>query len=282
MLNQYNKGVTLVELMLAMVIGIVILGGVMSLFISSRDTQRVSEDQVQLASDSRFVMETIGYDLKHAGVFGPNNMPATLVCGPYNVCPTALPLAVADCANGWYIDLDLPMVASNDSAMIDGADYSTSCASNGYKAGTDILGVHYADPAKLTDTLLAANVAYVRSNTTGGGLFVGSTIPDYKDLTKLWEAQHSWHPVANPEGPTSNHKLVGHLYYVSDYTDVVGDGIPSLRRTELGEGPAMTDAVLLSGVEDMQLQFGITTANNPAEAPFADTYVNASNIPVIP
>jgi type IV pilus assembly protein PilW len=281
MLIKYNKGFSLIELMLAMMIGIIIIGGVLSLYINSRDTQRAWEDQMQLLFDSRFVMETIGYDLRHAGVFGRNNMPRTIHCGSYDTsCDVTdkLPLAVDDCVNEWYISLDQPMVASDDNAIIDGADYSGTCASKGYKSNTDMLGVHYADPTRIQDDQLAASLTYVRSNTVAGGLFVGSVIPGYE--TYKWESQHSWHPVNNPTGATSNHRLVGHLYYVSDYTDAVGDGVPSLRRAELESGPAMNDQVLLSGVEDMQLQFGVTTSGTPSA--FPDTYVAADNIPTYP
>ena len=79
---KYNTckqhGFSLVEMMLAMLIGIIIMGGILSVYTNTRDMQRSSEDQVNLVTDARFALETIGYDLRHAGVFGGTNLP-TLV-----------------------------------------------------------------------------------------------------------------------------------------------------------------------------------------------------------
>ena len=46
--NMVSRGFSLIELMLAMLIGLIIIGGVMSLYVSTRNTQRTSEDQLQL------------------------------------------------------------------------------------------------------------------------------------------------------------------------------------------------------------------------------------------
>lgn len=75
-----TAGFSLVELMLAMVIGFIIMGGVMQLYISTRDTQRSSEDQLQLLSDGRFAIETIAYDLRHAGIWGGTNETKLIAC----------------------------------------------------------------------------------------------------------------------------------------------------------------------------------------------------------
>ena len=73
-----QRGFSLVEMMVAMLIGIIILGGIMTMYTNTRDAQRSSEDQIGLVSDARFALETIGYDLRHAGVFGGTNLPTTI------------------------------------------------------------------------------------------------------------------------------------------------------------------------------------------------------------
>lgn len=265
---SYDSGFTLIELMLAMLIGLIIMGGVMKLYITTRDTQRTSEDQMQLISDARFVMQTIAFDLRHAGIWGGTNETGVVLCGRPDPdvlpCPAGdeLPVATNDCEGGdWYIDTIRPVFASNDSNT-----YAGTCASQGYQTGTDVLGLHYADTISIATSALAADVVYVRSNIQAGQFFVGTMFPDNPLLPK-------WEDIPANTG-TRNYPLKSNVYYVSGYTDVVGDGVPSLHRVELSAGPIMKDSVLIPGVEDFQLEFGLDTTGDFQ----VNTYVNADNV----
>jgi type IV pilus assembly protein PilW len=269
-----DSGFTLIELMLAMLIGLIIMGGVMKLYITTRDTQRTSEDQMQLISDARFVMQTIAFDLRHAGIWGGTNETKLIACKknsdltcPVDVSTTDLALVTDDCAatNDWYIDLDFPVIAFDANNP-----YSGTCAKQGYQLDTDVLGLHYADtitvPSGTGPGNLASGVVYVRSNIRNGMLFVGDTYIASSSLYK-------W--IDNPlDSVTRNYPLRSMVYYVSDYTDVVGDSLPSLHRVELKSGPTMVDSVLIPGVEDFQLEFGLDTTGDFQ----VNTYVNASNV----
>ena len=63
---------------------------------------------------------------------------------------------------------------------------------------------------------------------------------------------------------------------MSDYSDVLGDGLPSLRRADLAVGPSMESEVLLTGVEDFQLEFGVDLTEDAQ----VNSYVNASRIDI--
>jgi type IV pilus assembly protein PilW len=267
--NMASRGFSLVELMLAMVIGLIIIGGVMSLYITTRDTQRSSEDQLQLLSDARFVINTIGDDLRQAGYWGEAAVTTSIVCRNGDATCTgsdALAPATDDCAAGWYIDLMNAVIASDNTN-----NYST-CTSASYKANTDVLGIHYADSNVVLTTSLAANVAYIRSNYDVGGLFIGDTIP----TSTPYDGLKYWTNTAANNARSENRKLVSNLYYVSDDT-VAGDGIPSLHKVELESGPVMNDEMLISGVADLQFQFGVDTST-PRDGS-VNSYVEAGSIP---
>jgi type IV pilus assembly protein PilW len=274
--RQCERGFSLIELMLAMLIGTIIIGGVLSLFVSTRDTQRTSEDQLQLSGDARFAIETIAYDLRHTGYWGDIDVNNAIVCrlgDPTCQAGDQLPVATGDCSNGWYADTANPIIATYDVST-----FVTTCTSNGYMAGTDVLGLHLVDTNTVADDLLAADIVYMRSNTQAGGLFVGNTIP----TTGSYEGLYDWAFDVSASQQTFNRALKAHVYYVSTYTDVPGDNMPSLRRTELKVGPVMDDQVLLSGVEDFHVQFGVDIwpAGQTRADEFANTYVNADNIPL--
>lgn len=269
---EHSSGFSLIELMLAMLIGLIIMGGVMQLFITTRDTQRSNEDQLVLVADARFAIEAIAYDLRHTGLWGRHNDSFIIACqkGGANAypCPTGatMPMATADCKDEEYINLGAPLFATNDVNP-----YPGTCANQSYKTGTDVLSLRYADTNRIGTNVLADDVAYIRTSTSVGMLFIGDTFPvgtPYNELN-------------DPSTRSSNHLLVSRIYYVSDYTDAVGDGQPSLRRGDLVAGPAMDSVLLLPGVEDFQLEFGVDLGSNGAAGKKdgqVDSYVNADNV----
>ncbi len=266
------RGFSLVELMLAMLVGLIIIGGVMSLYITSRDTQRVSQDQLQMVADARFVIQSIGYDIKHAGSWGGTMLHNNIFCTAGDArCPAAdvLPLAIGDCAASDYINLTQPIFGFEAANP-----YGGTCASNGYAPNTDVLQLRYADPSFVATASLAADTTYVRSNSTGGKLFVGDVIPAHEGFA-------NWDSNAINDLITRNYPLRSNTYYVSTYTDSVGDGIPSLRKASLVAGPELRDEVLLTGVQDFQIQYGIVDGINTNQGDFQSvvSYVNAGSVP---
>jgi len=272
-----SSGFSLVELMLAMLIGLIIMGGVMQVYVSTQDTQRSSEDQLTLLANGRFAIETIAYDLRHTGLWGRNNTYQSISCqksGTENVdpCPAGyeMPVATDDCGVEEYINLERPLFA-----MDNNNPYSATCATQSYKAGTDVLSVRYADTNKLGDGVLGTGMAYIRSSVRSGMLFMGPNIPAKSIAARYdWDNEQS---LAN-----SNHLLISRSYYVSDYTDAAGDGLPSLRRVDLVQGPLLKSDILLPGVEDFQLEFGVDLGTDGASGTDKDgqanSYVDASNV----
>jgi type IV pilus assembly protein PilW len=264
-LNTSQKGFTLVELLVAMVVGLLIVGGAFSLHVTSRDTQVANEMQMDMVADARFAIELISYDLRHAGLWGGNNIADLLLCKSTDATCNAstagesLPTGVSvtnDCFAGWFTNLSFPVMGTDDSA---GNPYAGTCipASEGYMAGTDILEVKYTDPNPPPSPLLA-NQVYIRSNATSGRVFVGTTEPELESYDDL----------------ASTHELKAHVYYISNYTDSVGDGIPSLRRVALVNDPSLQNQMVVSGVADMQIQYGEDVTGDDV----VDRYVDANNV----
>ncbi|MGZ4960106.1 MAG: PilW family protein [Methylomonas sp.] len=65
-----QSGLTLVEIMIALLIGAFLLGGVLQIFINSRQTYRMQENLSRLQENGRFAMEFISRDLRMAGYLG--------------------------------------------------------------------------------------------------------------------------------------------------------------------------------------------------------------------
>jgi len=192
--------------------------------------------------------------LMHSGLFGGTNLSSTIKCHKGDVnCPTALVAATDDCETRWYLDITVPIFAS------EGSNPYSLCKVTSHLVNTDLLVVRYADSNPVATVSLSSGTPYVRSNYQAGELFIGSTQPTIPDDTSAL---------------TNNHRLVSRAYYVSNFTDHATDGLPSLRRVDLVNGPKVEDQVILPGVENMQIQFGVDTNKDRS----VDQYVNADQV----
>ena len=261
-----SQGFSLVELMVAMVIGLIIVSGAFTLHTASRKTQGVNEMQMDMAASARFAIDMISYDLRHAGMWGGTNKSGLIDCKSTNPCAVStsagetLPVAIpGDCVPGWYFDLSRPVFATDNSI---GNPYASTCintTSESYRTGTDILEVHYADSNITLPANLLPNQVYVRSNFVNGRVFVGSTQPVLESYD------------ANPL--TQNHALYSYAYYISNNTDSLTDGIPSLRRVALSDSTTMQNQLLISGVYDLQVQFGVDLTGNKQVNRYVDPHL---------
>ncbi|MBL4712790.1 MAG: PilW family protein [Gammaproteobacteria bacterium] len=250
--KNYSQGFSLIELLVAMVVGLIIISGAFSLHSATRKVQRVNEAQMDMSADARFAIETIAYDLRHSGMWGSTNRDGLIDCKSTDTLCTVStstgdtpPSTVTDdCAVAgapvWSYDLTQAVFATDDTA---GNPYGSTCIppAEGYLSGTDVLEVKYADSNSSGAALIDGQM-YVRSNFINGRLFVGSTAPRLN--------------ASDSSTITSNYMLRAYTYYISNFTDTAGDGIPSLRRAALVNGPAVENQLLISGVVDLQVQFG--------------------------
>jgi len=255
-------GFSLIEMMLSMLIGTIILAGIFTIFSNSREAQRTLDQHLTMVGDARFAIELLTHDLRQASIYGGTNLAALITCRTEDACATPATVPTNDCDVGWAYDLDLPVYSPVTNAEV--AGYEANCPINSHVNNTDVVVVRYADTSKIAEASLLADTAYIRSNFLSGIVFVGSTQPTFSGDTG--------------DALTNNYQLISRAYYISDFTDTAGDGIPSLRRLELSTGssgePILVDQVLMPGVQDLQIQFGIDT-NNDGDI---NQYVNAANV----
>ncbi len=65
-----QNGLALIELMIAMLLGLILVGGVMQMFSSSRQTQRVHEATARMQESGRMALEVISRDIRMADFWG--------------------------------------------------------------------------------------------------------------------------------------------------------------------------------------------------------------------
>ena len=65
--KPYQTGMTLIEIMIAMLIGAFLLGGVIQIFIGSKQTNRMQEGLSRLQENGRFALDFLAKDIRMAG-----------------------------------------------------------------------------------------------------------------------------------------------------------------------------------------------------------------------
>lgn len=71
--SKHHKGFTLVEMMVALILGLVVLGGAASVFISNKESYRINEALSEVQDSSRVAFELISRDLRTATLTGCTN-----------------------------------------------------------------------------------------------------------------------------------------------------------------------------------------------------------------
>lgn len=233
-----HAGFSLVELMVAVTIGLLLMAGLTAIFITSNRTRSEIEKTNRQIENGRYAIQLLTDDLRLAGFVGefdPSNLasPATLPA-PCATTPaelrTALPLHVQGYDNG-----------ANLSCLED------------VKANTDILVVRHASTCFAGDNgcdPIEENMPYLQvslCNTESGQPFDLDT-----DTTKLTRKQVDC---------TTSAKLRRyrtHIYFIAN-NDNGSDGIPTLKRAELGANGFTKTVPLVEGIENLQIEYGIDT-----------------------
>lgn len=91
-----QRGVTLVELMISLVIGLLVLGGVTYVFFASRTTYTYNETLSRIQENGRIALDSLNFDIRMAGYFGCGK--ADLI--PINVIANTPPVTKIDGGTG--------------------------------------------------------------------------------------------------------------------------------------------------------------------------------------
>ena len=252
--HHRQSGLSLVELMVSLTIGLILIGGALYVYIEGSQTAKVNEQVARMQENARFALKQLEEDIQLAGFWGLHQDTSgiagraqTGLAADYNVAN--------DCDAGWAARL------RNHIDGVESDDPGWNCIDDGIRVdNTDILVVRRADDEPVDDLDLDEGRLYMEVSVDGRGqIFAGAASPN----TLPPEAQ--------------NFPLVANAYYVATQ-DVVGfeDPIPVLRSTRLdvnGNVAAMVDREIVQGVEDFQIQFGIDTAATGN----VELYVDADN-----
>lgn len=278
-----QQGLSLVELLVAITIGAILLGGAVSLFVSNKVTYQVTSDLSRLQENARFALELMVRDIRMAGYFGCVN-DLSKVTSNLNPAPAA----------GSLWDISSPLEGVNNAVGTDtwypsgrNVDVGGLGSAGNIAAGTDAILVRYA--TGVGEEITAGSNSFLEVNDvtdfaednvavvsdcgaadlfTITGVDTANTRITPNALSRIYEAD------SNPTA--SNFYAVRYYLGNNGITDADGSVHRSLYRQQpVLAGGALTEQAqeLIDGVEQMQLLYGVDT--NADGAP--DSYVRAGS-----
>lgn len=238
-----DSGLTLVEIMIAMLIVLVVIAGSIAFVARGRSAHRTGESLAQLEESLDAAFALLVDEIRLAGYLGLAP-PAGPVEGATALGAAERPdLAVGGtCGKSLAHDLQSALVVA------DAAYEAASGVPVGCRASPDGRRIPQSD------TLVIRHAAAPPTRPQAGRLQLE---------TNLRAALLSASGIGNLGGDARWHDLEVGVYYIS--ADSTGrSGWPSLRRKRLvgGTRPAFQDEELVSGITDMQIEIGVDDPND--------------------
>jgi len=258
-LNFKNQqGFSLLEVFIALVIGLVIFAGVLSVFVGMKTTTKETSSYGELQENGRFAISVLSDDLLRQDFWGDYTGTIDLVT--IDSVPTA---PAGECIGGGINNGTFPLAVGHFRTLwgqtVTNATILGGCVIDA-KLGSDVLQLKRVISSPLG--LVAGNTAavgnyYFMSNMDNGTIFSAGTVPDIKN-GQVWEYQH-------------------HIYYVRE--EAQGNNtVPVLMQGQLSN--TLSFAPIIDGIEMIHFEYGIDTEIDPTDPGYGivNAYVPASTM----
>ncbi|QGG80897.1 prepilin-type N-terminal cleavage/methylation domain-containing protein [Litorivicinus lipolyticus] len=269
-----KRGFSLVELMIALLIGSLLMAGVFTVLVGAKQSYRVQDELSRTQENARFAAEFIARDLRMAGFRG---------------CRPSLPITpMINAASDWRYDLNTPIrgyqgIANFPVEFDAGATIAAFSNANHDPDALVVVRVD-ADNTRGVGTETAGNLTLSGAHDFALGQVMAASTCDAltlfqvsADNTGTTTLAHNVVAGLSP-GNCSNRlggdcatpaagafdqggvvmPLVGRAYYLANG---VG-GVPGLYRVEVGPSGGLTRDELVPGIEDMRIWFGHDSDND--------------------
>ncbi|MFZ2387078.1 MAG: PilW family protein [Polaromonas sp.] len=274
-----QAGLTLVELMISMAIGLILVAGIATLIARQSSTRAELEKSSRQIENGRYALTLLQEDIQHAGFYGyySGALPAL----------TALPDPCSTSAVDIDAALAMPLQGYDSPAAVP-APLSACLSDANHIAGTDILVVRRLEATDTLPTIatLVAGQVYVQTTPSAKVTALG---PDPTPATP------SVYTLKQKDAVTAAplRRFIQHVYFLSpcnvyasgatNCTSAADNGrpIPTLKRLEMSVtagAPTLITVPLVEGIENLQFDYGIDAGGATGDGTPATPYVAAPTI----
>jgi type IV pilus assembly protein PilW len=249
-LTSQQKGMTLIEIMIALILGVFIIAGVIHIFLGSKQTYRMQENFARLQENGRFAMDFISRDIRMADSLGCLKRGLADISKKNKTSYPAFAVGVNGIEGSSNAPDTITLVGIEGGK---GAQVTSQTAKAGgitVTSGSDLMA---GDIALVAD----CNQGDIFKINSVSGNVVSQNVSSGQDVTKIYGSDASIYP-----------------FKASIYSIGIGSrGQLSLFRALNGDTPKE----LVEGVEDMQILYGVDT--NADHTP--EYYVPANQVKVM-
>jgi len=227
------RGFSLTELLVAMVVGLLLLAGLVTLMANSKKNYAQQDYSARLQENARFAMEFLSYDIRMAGFYG--------------------------CSNDIINDNTITPISASDSGN-GNPDSLTISYGEAYEPGGEVLLNAAADADSTTLTLTEVPTDWSNSDTLIVGDCGSAAVADISSINSSSDQvtvsprdgsfKRVFNPAAEDNGPIVVRRLVSNTYAIAATGE---SGIPILARNGLE---------LVEGVENIQFLYQSLAGGN--------------------
>lgn len=293
----FQAGFTLIEMMIAMTIGLIMSVAIAILFSQVSATNKEQFKAALQIENGRYATDLIGNDLRHAGYYGAfSALPQAAAALP-DPCVGPAAGTVTSTTTGsplaFYVQ-GYPAASLTTQATVP-AGCQPWIDGSTLKPGTDILVIRRLDTSPLIapttsspnpSATAVTGMAYAQTNDSSLDIQygLGTSVDKTTDATgaatatafscKDYSQATSGVPPIRPLAACPIRRVHVHVYFVANCRNGSGlngtctssdDTIPTLKRLELtasGGAATMSLSPLVDGIEFMKIYYGVDTDNN--------------------
>ena len=244
-------GMSLIELMVGMTLGLLLLTALGSLYFSTTRSRSEFSNSAEQVENGRYVVDTVGREIELAGFFGVSSVASGATVASPALCATS-PGALGFVNSPATVPLGLQGYAPGTVAP---------CLPN-LAPASEILVIRRVSTTPVAAATVGQSYMQVSYCSTDATSFVfGASAPAFTMRTKA----------CDPAVTAELRPAVVRIFYLAacDVCSGAGDGVPTLKMAELSGGAFQVNSVA-QGIQDMHLSYGVDLDNNGS----ADCYVS--------
>ena len=255
-----QAGLSLVELMISLTIGLVLLAGITTLIARQSITRSELEKSSRQIENGRYALQILHDEIEHAGFYGEYSPSATTTYTvPADPCDTAVSNL------GWNSATPAIPVAIHGYAGGAADPTATSCLDN-YKPNTAVLVTRRTATVTVAAAAADGVTTYLQTSRCNT-----DTIPFVLGTAGFTLKQKDCATLAPLR------QYIVRIYYISTCSICDTDTLPTLKVVEFINN-AQTTIPLVEGIENMQFDYGIDTTGDGSSDAYTTTPVNWEDV----
>lgn len=276
-----HSGYSVIELMIAMSLGVLVTGGMVSLFIAGKQSYSETERAARMQENGRTALYVLADELRHANFWGPviDNRSIRLLDNDTNEdnnsfsgCASWAYAPVANSSANLTAD---PLVGSDSlSSLLAMSNLSTDCTSDVANISTNssIVAIKRVSSGTATWSALSADELMMRGNS-GGAMMARKA-----GSSSILPAPYTGGPSASQTDWYYRPKI----FFVSNASDcgTTSDNTPTLCVAEGTTAVVQSVYPLVNGIEVMHIEYGIDTDDDGAPNAYYTSTNAVTGVPV--